>query len=93
MIALMENAAFLLSESQLPKDYTTVGIEINVTHTSSTPLGMPVRAEAKLVKADGKLLEFEMTAYDKLGVIGTAQHKRVVIDPVKFMTKAQAKNG
>jgi predicted thioesterase len=92
MIALMENAAFLLAESQLPEGYTSVGIEIAVSHTSSTPLGMAVRAAAELVKAEGKLLEFKMTAYDKTGVIGTAYHKRVVIDPVKFMAKAQAKN-
>jgi len=88
MVALMELTA-LRSVSALKDNYglDTVGIEINVKHIKATPLGDTVKCISKLVKIDGRALEFEIEAFDSEGKIGNCYHKRFVIDPVKFMTK------
>jgi len=88
MVALMEFTA-LKSVSVLKDKYgfDTVGIEINVKHIKATPLGDTVKCISKLVKVDGRALEFEIEAFDSNGKIGICSHKRFVIDPVKFMAK------
>ena len=90
MIALMELTS-LKSVSELKEKYglDTVGIEINVKHIKATPLGDTVKCISKLVKVDGRALEFEIEAFDSEGKIGICTHKRFVIDPVKFMSKIQ----
>jgi uncharacterized protein (TIGR00369 family) len=88
MVALMELTA-LNSVSVLKKEYgfDTVGIEINVKHIKATALGDTVKCISKLVKIDGRALDFEIEAFDSEGKIGICTHKRFVIDPVKFMAK------
>ena len=88
MVALMELTA-LNSVSVLKKEYgfDTVGTEINVKHIKATPLGDTVKCISKLLKVDGRALEFEIEVFDSVGKIGTSTHKRFVIDPVKFMAK------
>ena len=88
MVALMELTS-LKSVSELKEKFglDTVGIEINVKHIKATPLGDTVKCISKLVKVDGRALEFEIEAFDSDGKIGICTHKRFVIDPVKFMAK------
>jgi predicted thioesterase len=88
MVALMELTA-LKSVSVLKDQYgfDTVGIEINVKHIKATSLNDTVKCISKLVKVDGRALDFEIEAFDSEGKIGVAIHKRFVIDPVKFMAK------
>lgn len=54
MIALMEHAAQESVASQLDEGCCTVGTGLNIRHLSATPIGMKVRCETELVKADGK---------------------------------------
>lgn len=88
MVALMELTA-LKSVSVLKEKYhlDTVGIEINVKHIKATPLGDTVKCISKLLKVDGRSLEFEIEAFDSVGKIGMCFHKRFVIDADKFMAK------
>lgn len=91
MIALMENASMRALEGNLEKGYETVGIEIDASHISPTPLGMEVRAEAQLIAIEGKILTFRVTAYDEVELIGEAMHKRAIINTERFCNKAAEK--
>lgn len=91
MIALMECAAANSVKNHLEPGKTTVGVSIDAKHVSATPLGMTVSCESELVEVDGKRLVFKITAYDKCGVIGTANHERMIIDAKRFMEKAASK--
>lgn len=91
MAALMEGAACEAIAAGLAEGETTVGIELNLKHTAATPVGMDVRAEAELTAVDGKILTFRITAYDEAGVIGTADHKRALVNSQRFLDKTYAK--
>ena len=91
MVALMEGAACEAIASALPQDMTTVGTELNISHISATPVGLEVRAEAEVTAVDGKIITFQLTAYDEAGEIGKGTHKRAIVPVQKFLDKAYAK--
>ena len=91
MVALMEGAACEAIEEALGEDKTTVGIELNIQHTSATPVGLEVRAEAEVTAVDGKIITFSLKAFDEAGEIGKGTHKRAIVPVQKFLDKAYAK--
>ncbi len=91
MIALMEKAAWTCVAPYLPEGAGTVGIRLEISHISPTPLGRTVTAAAELMAVNGKTLVFRVSASDEGGLIGEGRHDRAVIDEEKFMTKANKK--
>ena len=91
MIALMENAASTSLLPYLAADEGTVGTHLDVAHTSATPIGMKVWADAVVTAVDGKKITFEVSAFDEAGEIGRGTHERFIIRPEKFLAKAQGK--
>ena len=91
MLALIEKAAADLVEENLPEEWTSVGISLNVAHTAPTPVGMQIRAEAELVELDGRKIIFEVAAFDECGEIGRGRHERFIVNREKFQLKADAK--
>lgn len=90
--ALMEGAAAELAQNVLDNDeLTTVGTAISIEHTNPTPLGAEVEAEARLVKTEGRLFFFELTARDNAGEIAKGTHTRVSVKAEKFQKKADGK--
>lgn len=89
MIALMENAAKTLVISELPEGYTTVGIEMNVQHIKSSPVGANITCKATLIKVDRKKLFFDVEATDDTGTIGKGSHIRYVVNSQDFMKKTK----
>ena len=91
MAALMEGAAVEALADALDDTKTTVGTELNIQHVSATPVGMDVRAEAIVTAVDGKIITFELHAYDEAGEIGRGTHKRAIVPTQKFLEKAYSK--
>ena len=91
MIALMENAAYLAVQPQLPEGYSTVGIRIDASHLAATPVGVRVWAKATLAEVNGKRLIFDIEAHDEQDKIGEARHERYIIEESRFLYKAYAK--
>ena len=91
MVALMEGAACEAISSALKDTETTVGTMLNIEHISATPVGLEVRAEAVVISVEGKVVTFEVTAYDEIGEIGRGIHKRVIVNAQKFLDKAYSK--
>lgn len=87
MVALMENAAMNAVAPSLPDGSTTVGSEINVTHTKPTGIGATVSATAELLSVDGRKLLFKVAAHDGVGLIGEGTHVRFVVDVERFLSK------
>ncbi len=91
MLALMEQAAASALEPFLPEGWTSVGISLNVQHTSATPLGMTFRAEAEVTALDGRKITFALHAYDEAGEIGHGVHERFAVESEPFLAKAAKK--
>lgn len=91
MVALMEGAACEAIEEALAEGSTTVGIELNISHLSATPVGLEVRAEAEVTAVEGKIITFAVTAYDEAGKIGEGTHKRCIVSSQKFLDRTYSK--
>lgn len=91
MAALMEGAACEAIASGLSETETTVGTELNLQHLSATPVGLEVWAEAEVTAVEGKQITFQIQAFDESGPIGTATHKRFLVQSQRFLDKTYAK--
>ena len=91
MVAMMEGAACEAIAQGLAETETTVGIELNIQHLSATPVGMDVRAEATVTAVEGKIITFEVEAFDEAGPIGKGTHKRALVSTQRFLDKTYAK--
>ena len=91
MVALMEGAACEAIAQAMSDTQTTVGTALNIEHISATPVGLEVRAEAEVTAVEGKVVTFEVRAFDELGEIGKGVHKRVIVNSQKFLDKAYSK--
>ena len=89
MIALMENVAKSSVIDALPKGYTTVGIDMNVKHIKSSPVGANIKCKSTLIKVDGKKLFFDVEASDDKGTIGKGSHIRFIVNSNDFMEKTK----
>ena len=91
MIALMEKISAELAEKNLPENFTSVGISLNVEHIAPTPVGMKIRVESELVEISGRKLTFEVAAFDEAEKIGKGRHERFIVDGKKFQAKTDGK--
>ena len=91
MAALMEGAACEAIAECLQEGQSSVGTSLNIAHTSATPVGLEVRAEAEVTAVEGKVITFAVRAFDEAGEIGSGTHTRVIVNSQKFLEKAYAK--
>ncbi len=91
MVALMEGAACDAIADQLSEDKTSVGIYLEISHISATPVGLEVWAEAEVTAVDGNTITFQVTAFDEAGKIGEGTHKRAIVNSQRFLDKTYAK--
>lgn len=91
MIALMEGCSHESVAPYLEEGCGTVGISLDIRHVAATPVGMKVYCESELTKVDGRILTFDVKAYDEKGLIGEGTHVRCIVFNEKFQQKANAK--
>ena len=93
MAAMMENAAMTALQSYLQEGQGSVGTRLDITHDAPTPVGMKVFAEAEItsVSANGRMVDFKVSAWDEKGPIGGGAHTRAIIQNEKFLAKCNGK--
>ena len=87
MMALMENAAMLAVDDELPEGNTTVGGHIESSHLKPSKIGDKVSATAEVTKVDGKKIEFKIAAYSGDVLLGEGTHLRFIVDRERFLSK------
>ena len=92
MVLMMEYAALNAIRPFLDSGESAVGTAIDVRHLAATPVGHDVRAEAEVVKVDGKRIEFKVSARDEIEEIGRGTHQRTVIDLRSFNERLAGKS-
>lgn len=91
MINLIEAAALAAVEHLLPLGQQSLGTRLDVRHFAATPVGMRVSAEAELIKIDGRLLTFRVSAADAIELIGEGTHERMLVTLERFDQRVQKK--
>lgn len=91
MIYLMELAARQALGPYLEATEESVGVKVEAEHLAATPAGEEVRAVARVVKVDERLIHFQIEAFDEHERIGTCNHVRAVIGLEKFARKLSGK--
>ena len=91
MVNLMEAAALNAVEGLLPEGHQTVGIRLEISHVAATPVGMRVRANAELIKVDGRKLTFRVFAEDEKEPIGEGVHERIIVNVARFDRRTREK--
>lgn len=92
LIAVIEAAAVDCLDSYLPADHQSLGVHLDVAHTSPTPLGLTVTATAAIKAIDGRKITFDVSATDGVDRIGTGVHTRIIVDTARFMARIAAKS-
>ncbi|SRR5579883_2831449 len=84
MSLAMELAAMDALKPYLEPGEMSVGVVVNVTHTGATPVGWKVRAEAEVIRTEGRRIEYEVRAFDEKEQIGHGTHSRTVLERARF---------
>lgn len=84
MINLIEAAALEAVDRALPAGYQSLGTLLNVRHIAATPVGMKIRAEAKVLCVEARTAYLSVAAHDERELIGEGTHERVVVNVEKF---------
>ena len=88
MINLIEAAALAAVEHVLPAGHQSLGIQLDISHTAATPIGLRVIATAEVSRV---AITFRVTARDELETIGGGMHRRVVVSVSRFDERVQRK--
>ncbi len=89
LIAFMENTAFECVKKFLPKDYTTVGVEVNIKHVKPVPMNSKVTVRASVALVNGRKIVFKVVAYLDSVEVAEGYHTRYIVDLERFLEKAR----
>lgn len=88
LVALMEQAANkALDITCFISEHASVSRSMQLNHIRPSPLGATIKADAHIVDIDHQGIHFDIEAYDDVGLIGTAKHTRVFVNPDEYEAK------
>ena len=91
MINLIEAAALAAIEHLLPGGHQSLGIQLDISHTAATPVGLRVTATAEVLRLEGRTVTFRVEARDEFEPIGGGTHQRVVVSVARFDERVRRK--
>ena len=87
----LEHAAIEALHSVLEPDELSVGTEIEIQHLAPTPMGQTVSCLARVVRAEGRKVSFQVEARDEHELNARGSHTRFVVRASSFAQRIQAK--
>jgi fluoroacetyl-CoA thioesterase len=88
LVALCEEASVAAISASVGPEETTVGHTVQLDHVAPTRVGRRVRAEATLMKVEGRRLTFNVSVNDARGLVAVGKLTRVLVNTDRFMEKA-----
>jgi fluoroacetyl-CoA thioesterase len=86
MILEMEMASADAIAACLEPGWVTLGTEVDIRHLAATPVGSRVRATAKVIAVERRVIRFEVEAFDERRRIGEGRHARGLVN-VEALTR------
>lgn len=88
LLGWLEAVTLAAVEPALEPGWTSVGVRIELDHLTPSPVGARVTVEAVVSAAEGRRLEFDLTATDCGGtVVGRSRIIRVAVEVERFMDR------
>lgn len=92
LIAMCEEASCAALRGHLGNGRTSVASRVQFDHLVAVPVGGSVRAEATLVRVEGRRLTFKISVMLHSGqgdrLVGAGRLSRVIVDEAAFMARA-----
>lgn len=89
VVALCEAASMAAIRPSLAPGETSVGHTVQLDHVAPTKVGGLVRADATLMKVEGRRLTFMVSVNDARGLVAVGKITRVVVNTERFLERAQ----
>ncbi|HEX8203163.1 MAG TPA: hotdog domain-containing protein [Isosphaeraceae bacterium] len=93
LVAHLEVAARRAIEPCLEPSERSVGTFLEVEHLAPVPEGFVVVCRARVIRADGPVVTFQIEAHDGTEVVARGLHRRRVIDVDRFARRIARKRG
>jgi predicted thioesterase len=93
LVAHLEYAARQAIAACLDDDERSVGTYIEVEHLAPVPEGFTVVCRARVIRAEGPIVTFQVDAHDGTEVVARGLHRRRVIDVDRFARRVERKKG
>jgi fluoroacetyl-CoA thioesterase len=91
MVGLLEWACIELLKPHLDPGEGSLGIQVDVSHTAATPVGLTVTVEARVEAVEGRRVDFSVVLNDGIDEIGRGKHRRAVVQWDKFNARVAEK--
>jgi predicted thioesterase len=91
LVAHLEYAARNAIAPCLAENERSVGTFLEVKHLAPVPEGFTVVCKARVIRADGPVVTFQIEAHDGHELVARGLHKRRVIDVVRFARRVERK--
>jgi len=93
LLQLVEDAAMACLAPLLDAEDISLGTHVDIAHLAATPVGLIVRTEVEVIKAEGKRVEFAFSAFDEREKVADGTHERYVTTREKFKERLEEKLG
>lgn len=93
LVAYMEYAARHAIEPCLEGHERSVGTFLEVEHLAPVPEGFTVTCKARVIRAEGPVVTFQIEAHDETEIVARGLHRRRVIDTARFARRVARKRG
>ena len=91
LIGFIERAARMVLTPVLEAGESSVGVQIDVQHLAPTPPGQEVLCRARVIHVDGRIVTFQVEAFDASERIARGLHKRSIIRKDRFAARLRRK--
>jgi fluoroacetyl-CoA thioesterase len=91
LVWFLEHAARQAVLPFLAPGESTVGTYVEVRHSAPTPVGQAVTCRARVVRAEGTTISFQLEAHDGHELIARGLHRLQVIRVDRFAQRVQRK--
>ncbi|WP_372021740.1 thioesterase family protein [Tistrella mobilis] len=93
VIWLAELACMRAVAAALPAGHTTVGVGFDLRHLAPTPAGVTIEITARLNRAIGRSLLFEVRGTDGAGIILDGRMTRHIAEPAVVLQQMTRRHG
>jgi len=84
MIIFIEQTCMQATDHLIAADQMTVGYNFEIKHLAPTPPEWDVTVDAELTEVEGRMMTYQVTVRDAVGIVGEGRHVRCIVGKDAF---------